>query len=197
MKKAGMYIAIVVGLLLSVNLVSASQVLTPLFDTFANISIAEIYLRYASIIDFFLVLVIFGSIAKFSVGKLYGDSSNGLAVVVGLIMAISFSFMELKYGFVLGDLGWIAIMVFLAFLAFFLYNIMTGMGADPKFAGAVLFIISYAIIAGTIPQWFEWLNHTAEYSIGASLLVVLIHIVLITSVIKIIISVISGKNNFK
>ena len=198
MKKAGVCIAGIIGLVLSVNLVSAGfQALTTVLEPFANVSIADIYLRYASIVDFFLVFVIFGAIAKFAIGSKYGDTSKGVAVVVGLMMAIAFGFMESRYGFNIGSLGWISIIIFISFLLFFMFSMMTGMGANAKLSGAILFIVTYGAVSGLLPQVFEWMNTRAESSFGISLLLLAIHFVLITSVVKIIISVISAKNNFK
>ncbi|RLE41649.1 hypothetical protein DRJ48_05140 [Candidatus Woesearchaeota archaeon] len=191
-------VCIVLGILLFLLILpiaaAGSFVISPLLEPYARISIADLYLRYANLVDFFIVFVIFGGVAKFALSDKYGESSKGVALVAGLMLALAFAFFEKKYNFNFGNLGWLALVVFVSFIVFFLYSLMREFGAGARFSVAILFVIIYGLVGAFFPQAFEWLNENAQRSFGVALMQLVLHVALITAVIKIIISIVTFKN---
>ena len=184
----------IVLFLLIAPLIVKADIISPMLKPLAQISIADLYIKYASIVDFFIVFVIFGVVAKFALGEKYGESTKGLAIVVGLMMSLAFAYFERRYNFNLGQLDFLAMLIFSCFLVFFLYMVLRGFGLSQKFSIAVMFIVTYAIVGAFFPSAYEWINYNSQNNFGVALLQLLIHIALIVAVVKLIISIVTFKN---
>jgi len=193
MKKVG-YIGIVLFLLIATFAQADSSGYFSMLEPLESIDMGEIYERFHSIFDFFMLLVLFSAIAQFALGKVYGEHTKGAAIVVSLLLAFAFSLFSSRTGFYLGQLGGLSIAVFAGFVLFFLFLLLKGMGARTGLTLSLLFIVSYAIIGALLPEWYQWINEKATETFGFALVNLLIYVALITSVVKIIIGLIQGKN---
>ncbi|RLG40356.1 MAG: hypothetical protein DRO01_04260, partial [Thermoproteota archaeon] len=93
MKKAGI---LALGLLIvfASPVVADGSLISPLLEPLAKISIGDLYMQYALIVDFFLSFIIFTGIAQFALKNLYQEHTKGVAFATGLILSFSFSFFE-------------------------------------------------------------------------------------------------------
>jgi hypothetical protein len=194
MKKAGLFgLAL---LLCALPVAAEGFFISPLLAPLAEVSIGDLYMQYALIVDFFLAFIIFGGIAQFALKNIYKEHSKGVALAAALILAFAFSFFESRYGWTLGQLDWLAMIILMSFFVFFVYQTMRGFGAKPKLAMAVLYIIIYACVSAFLPWVMEFINVQARQSFGVAVIQLLIHVILITAVVKIIIGVINSRNEF-
>ncbi len=193
MKKAGI-IAICLFALLASPVFADEFLSTSMFDQYSSISIADIYLRYASVVDFFIVFVIFGLVSKFALGQKYGEGSKGIALVVGLMLALGFAVFEQSANWNFGKMGPLSLLVFGGLLLVYLTSTMRGFGAGPRISAAIMYIVAYIAVGAFYPPLFTWLNENAKTNVAFSFVVLLLHIGLIAAVVWLVISLITFKN---
>jgi len=197
MKKAGLAALSIMVALLVVDVVSANGFyINEILEPFGDISIGQLYLQFSNVVDFFITFIIFAGIAKFALKGKYGESSKSVAVVSALILAFAFALFEVRTGFNFGELGYLSMTFFCGFLLFFIYSLARAFGAGSKFAIAILYIITYAMVGAFFPEAFDFINYHAGNSFGMAVLRLLLHVILIVAVVKLIISAVTFKNKF-
>ena len=144
---------------------AAGDPLASLFAPLQGIDIARLYKLHHLWIDFVIFLLLFISVAQFSIGRrMGGRPGQMLSIVIGLILAIALSLTPRSLGFSLQSFGPLAagVIIFLVGLAVFYLIRNLGMGRSG--AGSLAFLVTYFLIRATTPNFFAWLEkneHTA------------------------------------
>ncbi len=176
-------------LLFLINLFTVIAI-DPFSPLFGLTSLADLYAFAPGFIDSILYLVFFVSLSLFALTKFYRDKWDGInkegktvAVVLGIVLAISASIWSSNSGFSLASLSFLAAFVFLGFIFLFLHYILKMfLGRNAKFA---TYILVYFIAFLTFPAFGDWLNNNAGWlMIILSLLFLISLIALITAFVR-------------
>ena len=103
-----------------------------LINPFGYLDIAGFYLRYYSFIDAIVYLILFLSLTQIVFIKIYAKNDQNkkeakmIAVAVSLALTVSMVVMESYTSFYLGQLGPLALIIFLLVLAVLLFNLKQG-----------------------------------------------------------------------
>ncbi len=128
-------------------------------------------------IDLIIYLLIFGSALNMTIRKHYGlGTSLGLTIALSIGMII----FEEQKGFMVGDFGWIAILVLSIIIGAFVYKHLPERGKNNWLLGAVFYIIAYIIWTSEFPYLVidfksdhEWVFLFLQLFLALSVLVVL------------------------
>jgi len=136
--------------------------LETLFAPLADLDVPAVYSRYQGFIDFSLYLVIFISVAQFTVGRHFGGREGKvIAVVTGLALAVSLTLVQRQLGFALRALGPLAAGMFVLILAVALFRLVRALGGGYAASGSLAFIVSYFAIRAVVPGLFAWAQRHA------------------------------------
>lgn len=144
---------------------AAEDPLAGLLAPLQGIDVARIYKLHHLWIDFVIFLLLFISVAQYSIGRrMGGRPGQMLSIIIGLILAIALSLTQRSLGFSLQSFGPLAagVVIFLVGLAIF--HLIRNLGMGRSGAGSLAFLATYFLIRATTPNFFAWLEknqHTA------------------------------------
>jgi hypothetical protein len=130
-----------------------------LFHPLQNLDLAHFYDLNHSWVDFFIFLILFSSVAKLTIGRRFeGREGRILAGVIGLILALSLTLMEMRVDFSLRSFGAIAAGILIFLVGLVIFYLIKSVNAGYSAAGAISFIITYFLIRATVPNFFLWIE---------------------------------------
>lgn len=155
------------------------DLLESFFTPFYGLDIASFYTRYHPVIDFFLYLAVFVSVARLTLDKLFpGRAGKALAVAVGLMLAVSLSIAEQNLGFSIRSFGSIAAGIIVGLVGLVIFHLCRKAGAAAPTASSLAIIIVYFSVRSAVPNLFEWMQHNRWAAFLHALLVLAILVAL-------------------
>ena len=137
---------------------------TPLFDAFSPLrylDLSSLYSQYASVVDFFLYLLIFVGLTQWVFeSRFQGRGGRAVTIGVGTALAAGLSLAESRFGFSLLSFGPIAGFIMILLVAMVVYHLVhkTGLGA---LSSAVLaLLVMYFGLGSLAPELLAWLGTT-------------------------------------
>lgn len=181
-------------LAISLQIVSAIDILDLVLKPFQEVYVGALYLRYVMFIDAVIYFILFLSLAQMVYTKAYGKKEGKLvAVAVGLALMFGMMIFEKNSGFNLGQLGPLSAIILLMVLGWLLYNLIQGMFNDVAASFSLTFLIMYAILMSTFSPLYKWLE---AYS---PLLAAILNLTMVAAFVVLIIRIIGmfggGNNN--
>jgi len=185
------YVVILVFLMIPTSAYASSAFLNDLFHPFQYLDISSFYNAYHYWVDFFIFLCLFVSVAKLTLGRRFeGKEGRVLSMVVGLILALSLSLAEYRFGFSIKSFGSIAAAILIFLVGLVIFYLIKSVGAGSTASGSLAFIIAYLLVRAAVPEFFSWLE---ENGLGSVLNLVLI-VALFVSIWKFFSSFWSGRD---
>ena len=151
--------------------------LNNILQPFGNIGIGSFYLRYYSLVDAMVYLILFIGLAQFVFMKVFKNDAHAenpfkeaklVSVAVGLALTVGMVVMENRSGFNLGSaLSPVAAIVILLVLALLLYNLFKALfpAEDEKkvsgVSASLTFLIIYALVMVPFSALNTWMNTNA------------------------------------
>lgn len=130
-----------------------------LVDPLAGYQPLSLYERYHILVDFLLFSALFISAAYVTIGRRFGHS--GIAVSLGLILAVAMTAAEPVFGFSVRSFGTLAVLVLLSLTGLALYQGMTGFGlkrVPAAFLGTLLVLLGVVVYAPSLSNVMQpWL----------------------------------------
>jgi hypothetical protein len=167
------------------------DLLDNVFQPLKYIDLAQIYLEYASIVDFFIYLVFFLGLARVAFEKHFkGVGGKFIVVSVGVALSLAMVYAEDSMGFRLSRLGGLAILIFIFILSVMVYMIFKGIGISSGLAAAVIFF--YLALNALSPAFYNKLTQSLPL---LNLLFLLALILAFYNLFKGVLPRFSGKNN--
>lgn len=153
----------------AVLLLTATSVYANVLDTigvaFGLVDFHRFYIQYANFIDFILLVIFFGTLARQMLEQRLGKKAS---VAIGIILGLSSAIFLANMGLTLASFGGVGMGVFLIILGVLLYKLVSGLfaGSPPTVAGRVAagflaFVVIYFLFKGAVPEFFNWLENTA------------------------------------
>lgn len=118
--------------------------------------VARFYDSYAPFIDFVLFGALFISLAHITIGRRL--KHQGIAVALGLIMAVALAASEPALGFTIRDLGPVAATAFVLLLAYSLYTFFRRLQLSRMDAAGVAIVAAYIALELASPGLLAWLR---------------------------------------
>ncbi|MEK7475977.1 MAG: hypothetical protein AAB152_10150 [Candidatus Coatesbacteria bacterium] len=137
------------------NYVSFNDALSPL----RYIDLPSVYSEYATLIDFFVYLVIFVGLARTILERRF-EGRGGKAVVIGIgtALAMGLALAESRVGFSLLSLGPVAGTIIVSLLAIVLFNLFLHLGASMLTSALSAFFLLYLTMATMTPFLWGWIQ---------------------------------------
>ncbi len=133
-----------------------------LFDALsplANLPIADIYGQYSAVIDFFLYLIIFLGVARWTFeDRFKGVGGRAIIIGIGTSLALSLALAESWLGFSLRSLGLIAGLILVSLVGFLLFSLVHRAGAGLLTSVLLSAVVTYAGIGALAPVLLVWVN---------------------------------------
>lgn len=151
-------------LVLSLTLVLGTAVQANLLeDAFAplrDLNLPSFYANYSSVLDAIIFVIIFVGLAQVTLGKRFGNTSGGKAVVVGvgLALALSLVIMEQTMDFSIAQFGPYAAAVFVLLAASVLFYLLKTLGVDSIGSFCTSYVIVYFMLRAVVPSFFYWVR---------------------------------------
>jgi len=150
-------------ILLTFSSVVQAGLLEEAFAPLRDLNIPRFYSHYSSVIDAIIFCVIFVGLAQVTLGKRFGATKGGKAVVVGvgLALALSLVIMEQTMDFSIAQFGPYAAAIFVLLAASVLFYLlrMLGVGGFGSFAGS--YVVVYFLLRAVVPSFFHYLQSNA------------------------------------
>ncbi len=141
----------------------------------ANLSISDIYGQYSSVIDFFLYLIIFLGISRWTFeDRFKGVGGRAVIIGIGTSLALSLALAESWLGFSLRSLGLIAGLIMVSLVGFLLFTLVHRTGASVFTSLLLSAVVTYAGIGSLAPALFRWVNENFPLLATAMALAVLV-----------------------
>ena len=119
------------------------------------------YNHYWFFIDFLIYLTIFVSVAYVTIGRMFGH--RGIAIGIGLFLAVAMASFEAAAGFAISDLGMIAATFLLIILTSTLYHIFRALHFGIFGSASVTLLLIYLAMIVMIPPVFLRLRQTFPF----------------------------------
>jgi len=133
-----------------------------LFAPLADLDVPAMYSRYQAVIDLGIYLLVFVSVAQFTLGRHFGGrEGKAIGVVAGITLAVALSLTQRQLSFELRALGPLAAGMFVLLLAVALFRLVRTLGGGYAASGSLAFIVSYFAIRSVVPGLFEWAQRHA------------------------------------
>ena len=130
-------------------------------------------------IDFFLFSAVFVAIARLTLEKSFpGKPGKALAVAVGLILALSLSLAERRFGFSIRAFSPIAIGIVVGLVGLVVFHLCRKAGAASPTAGSLALIIVYFSLRAVMPGFFAWVESNRWMSFVHALLLLAVFVAL-------------------
>ncbi len=131
-----------------------------------RIDFGSFYMRAAGFVDFFVYLLIFLGLAQFTFARLYeGRSGKAVAIGVGTALAIGAVVAESMFGFNLGSLAPIAVILIIILLGIVVFMLFKSMDIWTGAALSWTYMIMYFISKAMFPGFWAWMYST-QYGRG-------------------------------
>lgn len=141
---------------------ASNNPLETLFRPLQSLDISNFYSLNHFWVDFFIFLSLFVSVAKLTLGRRFeGREGRILSVVVGLVLALSLSLMEMKTDFSIRSLGPIAAAILVFLMALVIFYLVKSVGAGSAASGSIALITTYFLVRATVPNFFLWLEENS------------------------------------
>ncbi len=135
--------------------------LDTIFRPLRDLDIANFY-ESNQWIDFFIYLGLFISISRLTIGRRFeGREGRVLSGIIGLVLALSLTLMELKMGFSIRSFGAIAAGILIFVMGLVIFYLVKSVGSGNTAAGSFALIITYFLIRATVPDFFRWLDENS------------------------------------
>lgn len=108
------------------------------------------------LVDLLVYVTIFSSIAYATVGRRFAH--RGIAVGVGVFLAIAMAGLEARYGFAIRDLGGVAASFLTVVLAVSMYHAFRQLNIDRFGSASLTLLIAYLGLFVMMPSVFAWLS---------------------------------------
>lgn len=130
-------------------------------------------------IDFFLFSAVFVAVARLALEKSFpGKPGKALAVAVGLILALSLSLAERRFGFSIRSFGPIAIGIVVGLVGLVVFHLCRKAGAASPTAGSMALLIVYFSLRAVMPGFFAWVEGNRWMSFVHALLLLAVFVAL-------------------
>ncbi|MEK7995772.1 MAG: hypothetical protein AAB403_18385 [Planctomycetota bacterium] len=137
---------------------------TPFFDAFSPLrylDLSSIYSQYASVVDFFLYLLIFVGLTQWVFeSRFQGRGGRAVTIGVGTALAAGLSLAENRFGFSLLSFGPIAGFILVLLVAMVVYHVVHKTGLGALSSGLVALLVMYLGLGSFAPELLSWLGNT-------------------------------------
>lgn len=149
-------LAVGVGLLGSTLLLTPDGLTGLAWIPVVPLDLSSFYDTYASLIDFLLFFLLFGSVAQVTIGQRFHH--NGLAIALGLVLALTLVLHESRLGLNVRILGVYAAIILLVVLALLVYLVARNLQVESvsSFALALLIVIAGVLVYVPQLQAYVW-----------------------------------------
>jgi hypothetical protein len=165
-RKAGSLLLLVFVIFSLIHIAPACASSNPLDTLFGPLRDLDIVGFYESSnhfwVDFFIYLCLFIAVSRLTLGRRFeGREGRVLSVVVGLVLALSLSLMEVKMDFSIRSFGPIAAGILIFLMGLVIFYLVRSVGAGNSAAGSIALLTTYFLIRATAPNFFLWLEENS------------------------------------
>jgi len=141
----------------------AAGLLEDVFAPFRDLDIASFYSNYSSVIDAIIFCLIFVGLAQVTLGKRFGNSGGGKAIVIGVGLALTFALvvMERTMDFSLAQFGPYAAAIFVILAASVLFYLLKTLGVGGIASFSSSYVIVYFLLRAVVPSFFHYVQANA------------------------------------
>lgn len=149
--------------LLTLTSIAQAGLLEDAFAPLRDLDVASFYATYSSVIDAIIYCIIFVGLAQVTLGKRFGNTRGGKAVVVGvgLALALSLVIMEQALDFSIAQFGPYAGVMFVILAASVLFYLLKTLGVDNIGSFCTSYVVVYFMLRAVLPSFFYWVQANA------------------------------------
>ncbi len=116
----------------------------------------HVYLRYSTVIDFFVFALVFIGIAHFSLRKKFpGRAGRAVSLGIGLALAFSMISVEKKYHFTLSSFGTVAIVLLTFLFGIMVYHSFLYLKMNPILSFLLTLIVTMLVVTTIDPNLYD------------------------------------------
>ena len=181
--------------------VSAQVDLIKIFEPFRGFDIGALYANpaFRPFINFVLYLIFFIGVTQFALGKRFqGKGAGAIKTTLGIMLAVALVFWERspKGVYILERMGPIVALIFLLFLAYVVFYLISHFGMGKPYAIAIALLVAYYSARAVVPTVFDPIEKNTYLGSIIAIGLFVLWIMLIWGIIRAIINYAKGGRGF-
>jgi hypothetical protein len=154
------------------------DLLERLFRPLEYLDLSHLYATYASVIDFFVFLLIFVGAARATVGRKFpGRAGAAMSAGVGIALALGMLYAERTWRFNLRSFGSVAVIILILLLGVMVFRLLHLAGISSLAALSLAYLAILFLFSSVAPSFLSWLDDSVPFSNAAAILLFLLALV--------------------